>query len=327
MFEAFRPTLFFGVPTMYVRLLELPLETSRAIGGDVRLFVSGSAPLPAHVLRGVSRAVRPRDPRALRHERDAHEHRATRTPASGGPGTVGLAAAGVSARIVDEDGVDVGMDDGRRAAGARPERVRRLLAAAGRDGRGVRGRLVPHRRPGRAIGRWLLHAARAPQRPDHLGRLQHLSARDRGAAARAAAACARRRSSASPIRVRGEVPVAYVVADDPIDVAALEATLPRSRSRRSRCRAASCASTRCRARRSARCRSTCCRPGVGPVVSPAVAVARRAARRARRLVTSRVNVGDRARARLAHRRVRRRPPAGRGDGRRSRSSLFVTLPA
>jgi malonyl-CoA/methylmalonyl-CoA synthetase len=48
-FLDFRPTLFFGVPTMYVRLLDLPAETAREIGGFMRLFVSGSAPLPAQV--------------------------------------------------------------------------------------------------------------------------------------------------------------------------------------------------------------------------------------------------------------------------------------
>ena len=50
LFEEFRPTLFFGVPTMYVRLLELAGRGGAAIGADVRLFVSGSAPLPAQVL-------------------------------------------------------------------------------------------------------------------------------------------------------------------------------------------------------------------------------------------------------------------------------------
>ena len=46
----FRPTLFFGVPTIYVRLLETPAETAREIGSGMRLFVSGSAPLAAQVL-------------------------------------------------------------------------------------------------------------------------------------------------------------------------------------------------------------------------------------------------------------------------------------
>ena len=49
-FRAYRPTLFFGVPTMYVRLLELPEPVARDIGAGMRLFVSGSAPLPAPVL-------------------------------------------------------------------------------------------------------------------------------------------------------------------------------------------------------------------------------------------------------------------------------------
>lgn len=49
-FLDFRPTLFFGVPTIYVRLLDLPAECAREIGEFMRLFVSGSAPLPAQVL-------------------------------------------------------------------------------------------------------------------------------------------------------------------------------------------------------------------------------------------------------------------------------------
>jgi malonyl-CoA/methylmalonyl-CoA synthetase len=49
-FEDFEPTLFFGVPTMYIRLLETPADKAKAIGEKMRLFVSGSAPLPAHVL-------------------------------------------------------------------------------------------------------------------------------------------------------------------------------------------------------------------------------------------------------------------------------------
>ncbi|HYI13149.1 MAG TPA: acyl-CoA synthetase [Thermoanaerobaculia bacterium] len=49
-FLDFQPTLFFGVPTVYVRLLETEPEIAREIGARMRLFVSGSAPLPAHVL-------------------------------------------------------------------------------------------------------------------------------------------------------------------------------------------------------------------------------------------------------------------------------------
>jgi len=49
-FLDFRPTVFFGVPTIYVRMLEIPEEQAREIGGFMRLFVSGSAPLAAQVL-------------------------------------------------------------------------------------------------------------------------------------------------------------------------------------------------------------------------------------------------------------------------------------
>jgi malonyl-CoA/methylmalonyl-CoA synthetase len=49
-FLQFRPTLFFGVPTMYVRMLEWQPGVSREIGSFMRLFVSGSAALPPSVL-------------------------------------------------------------------------------------------------------------------------------------------------------------------------------------------------------------------------------------------------------------------------------------
>ena len=49
-FTTYRPTVFFGVPTMYIRLLELEPTVAREIGGHARLFVCGSAPLPVQVL-------------------------------------------------------------------------------------------------------------------------------------------------------------------------------------------------------------------------------------------------------------------------------------
>jgi malonyl-CoA/methylmalonyl-CoA synthetase len=48
-FSSFQPSLFFGVPTIYTRLLEFDPATARQIGSSMRLFVSGSAPLPASV--------------------------------------------------------------------------------------------------------------------------------------------------------------------------------------------------------------------------------------------------------------------------------------
>ncbi len=99
----FRPTLFFGVPTMYVRLLETPTEAAREIGGGMRLFVSGSAPLAAQVLE---------DFRALFGHTILERYGMSETlmnlsnPYVGErrPGTVGFPMPGVSVRLVDAEG-------------------------------------------------------------------------------------------------------------------------------------------------------------------------------------------------------------------------------
>jgi malonyl-CoA/methylmalonyl-CoA synthetase len=49
-FLDFQPTLFFGVPTVYVRLLDIAPDVAKVIGARMRLFVSGSAPLPPQVM-------------------------------------------------------------------------------------------------------------------------------------------------------------------------------------------------------------------------------------------------------------------------------------
>jgi malonyl-CoA/methylmalonyl-CoA synthetase len=49
-FLTFKPTLFYGVPTIYIRLLEQSSEIAKEIGSFARLFVCGSAPLPAQVM-------------------------------------------------------------------------------------------------------------------------------------------------------------------------------------------------------------------------------------------------------------------------------------
>jgi malonyl-CoA/methylmalonyl-CoA synthetase len=99
-FADFRPTLFFGVPTVYVRMLDFPVDVAREIGGFMRLFVSGSAPLAAQVFEEF-------------HARYGHDilerYGMTETlmnisnPYVGErrAGTVGLPLPGVSARIVD----------------------------------------------------------------------------------------------------------------------------------------------------------------------------------------------------------------------------------
>jgi malonyl-CoA/methylmalonyl-CoA synthetase len=49
-FVSFKPTLFFGVPTVYIRLLDQHNSIAKEIGANIRLFVCGSAPLPAHIM-------------------------------------------------------------------------------------------------------------------------------------------------------------------------------------------------------------------------------------------------------------------------------------
>jgi malonyl-CoA/methylmalonyl-CoA synthetase len=99
-FLDFRPTLFFGVPTIYVRMLDFPSAAARDIGGFMRLFVSGSAPLSAQVFEEF-RAKFGHD--ILERYGMTETVMNTSNPYIGErrPGTVGFPLPGVSARIVD----------------------------------------------------------------------------------------------------------------------------------------------------------------------------------------------------------------------------------
>ncbi len=96
----YEPTLFFGVPTIYVRLLDTPPDIARRIGARMRLFVSGSAALPAHVFDRF---------RELFGHDILERYGMTETfmnlsnPYAGErrPGTVGFPLPGISARIED----------------------------------------------------------------------------------------------------------------------------------------------------------------------------------------------------------------------------------
>jgi malonyl-CoA/methylmalonyl-CoA synthetase len=102
----FRPTLFFGVPTMYVRLLDVDAASARNIGRSLRLAVSGSAPLAPQILSEFER---------LYGQRILERYGMTETlmtlsnPYDGErrPGTVGFPLPGVETRIVDDSGADV----------------------------------------------------------------------------------------------------------------------------------------------------------------------------------------------------------------------------
>ena len=102
-FLDFRPSLFFGVPAMYVRLLELPGEAAREIGGFARLFVSGSAPLPPQVLEEFEGRF---GSRILERYGMTETLMNLSNPYEGErrAGTVGFPLPGVSARIRNQDG-------------------------------------------------------------------------------------------------------------------------------------------------------------------------------------------------------------------------------
>lgn len=104
--KAFLPTLFFGVPTMYVRLLGFGEEDAHQIGAGVRLFVSGSAPLAAQLLE---------DFRRLYGQTILERYGMSETlmnisnPYIGErrPGSVGIPLPGVSVRNLSESGEPV----------------------------------------------------------------------------------------------------------------------------------------------------------------------------------------------------------------------------
>jgi len=105
-FLDFKPTLFFGVPTIYVRLLETDPSAAREIGQRMRLFVSGSAPLPAQVLE---------DFRKLFGHTILERYGMTETlmnisnPYEGErrPGSVGFPLPGITVRVVNGEGRDI----------------------------------------------------------------------------------------------------------------------------------------------------------------------------------------------------------------------------
>jgi malonyl-CoA/methylmalonyl-CoA synthetase len=109
----FKPTLVFGVPTVYIRLLDAKVlsdDDARAIGGAARLFVCGSAPLPAHV----HEAFRQRFGHTILERYGMSEALMIMSNPYEGErraGSVGPPLPGVSARIMGDSGVVLGDDE------------------------------------------------------------------------------------------------------------------------------------------------------------------------------------------------------------------------
>ncbi len=221
----FRPTVFFGVPTMYVRLLDaalVPEPMAREIGRAARLFVSGSAPLPAHV----HEAFRRRFGHTVLERYGMSEALMILTNPYEGerrPGAVGVPFPGVSVRLVADDGAVV-TGDGVGEVEIRSPALftgywgrADATAAAFHDGwfrtgdlgirsgdgyytlRGRRGDLI-------ISGGFNIYPRE----------IEELLVEDPGVLEAAVIGV--------KDEVRGEVPVAYIVADASVDAAQLDAT-------------------------------------------------------------------------------------------------------
>jgi malonyl-CoA/methylmalonyl-CoA synthetase len=220
-FLDFRPTLFFGVPAMYVRMLDIPLEESREIGARMRLFVSGSAPLPPQVFEEFrarfGHTILERYGMSETLMNIGNPYRGERRP-----GSIGVPLPGVTVRLLDPEGRPVA--DGETGeiylegpnifAGYwhREDATR----AAFRDGYFRTGDLAVRSPDGyyTLCGRKsdLIISGGFNIYPREIE--EFLESQD-GIAEAAVAAV--------PDRVRGEVPVAYIVTTRPVDSAALEA--------------------------------------------------------------------------------------------------------
>ena len=105
-FSEFQPTVFFGVPTMYVRLLNMSPAVARVIGAGVRLFVSGSAALPPAVMQEFfelyGHHILERYGMSETLMNISNPYKGERRP-----GTIGFPLPGISVRLLNADGAAV----------------------------------------------------------------------------------------------------------------------------------------------------------------------------------------------------------------------------
>jgi malonyl-CoA/methylmalonyl-CoA synthetase len=204
-FLDFRPTLFFGVPTIYVRLLDCDPDIARSM----RLFVSGSAPLPAQVFED----FRARFGHTILERYGMSETLMNFSNPYEGErraGTVGFPLPGVSARIVDEEiqlrGPNIFLGYWRREEATR---------AAFADGWFRTGDVATisddgyYTLCGRKSDLIISGGFNIYPREIEEFLMEHPSVLEAAVVAR-------------PDRVRGEVPVAYIVAAEPLEASELE---------------------------------------------------------------------------------------------------------
>jgi benzoate-CoA ligase family protein len=103
--ERFRPSLYFGVPTLYASQL-LALETSKPDLSSLRLCVSGGEPLPAHILRKWQALTGTVILDGIGSTEALHNFISNRADDLR-PGTSGRVVPGYEARIIGENGEPV----------------------------------------------------------------------------------------------------------------------------------------------------------------------------------------------------------------------------
>jgi malonyl-CoA/methylmalonyl-CoA synthetase len=220
-FFSFGPTLFFGVPAMYVRLLDIPPQEASQIGPSMRLFVSGSAPLTPQTFEefrakfGHTILERYGMSETLMNISNPYngERRA---------GSIGLPLPGVSVRLLDAQGHAVADGETGELYLKGPNifsgywRREEATKAAFLDGYFRTGDLAIRSPDGyyTLCGRKndLIISGGFNIYPREIE--EFLEEQDGVAEAAVAAA---------PDRIRGEVPIAYIVAERPLDARELEA--------------------------------------------------------------------------------------------------------
>ena len=221
----FKPSLVFGVPTVYIRLLDASIvddATAKTIGENARLFVCGSAPLPAHV----HEAFRHRYGQTILERYGMSEALMIMSNPYEGErraGSVGPPLPGVSARIAGDDGEILGEGEVGEVEIKSPHLFKEYwkrpdaTAAAFHDGwfrtgdvgiRSTDGYYTLRGRRGDLIisGGFNIY-------PREIEELLLEDERVREAAVLGV-----------KDEIRGEVPIAYIVAGESLDFAELEAT-------------------------------------------------------------------------------------------------------
>jgi malonyl-CoA/methylmalonyl-CoA synthetase len=221
-FLDFAPTLFFGVPAMYVRLLDVPEVAARRIGASMRLFVSGSAALSPQTFEEF---------RAKFGHTILERYGMSETlmnignPYNGErqPGSIGLPFPGVSVRLLNQQGNEVPDGEtgelflkGENIFAGYWRREEATRAAFQGDGYFRTGDLATRASDGyyTLCGRKsdLIISGGFNIYPREI---EEFLEEQEGIAEAAVAA--------APDRVRGEVPVAYLVAKGPVNLEEIEA--------------------------------------------------------------------------------------------------------